>query len=326
MIGRTLAALLLALPPWCAAAEPGYLARDDVRAFIAEMADKHGFVRPELDLLFSKLRRQQSVIRAMTPPPDSVRSWQAYRAQFVNPARIDAGVRFREANAGALARAAEAYGVPAEIILGIIGVETAYGRNTGAVRIADALATLAFDFPSRAEYFRSELEQYLLFARDERIDVLSLRGSAAGAMGIPQFMPGTYRRYAVDFDGDGRRDLIGSAADAIGSVANFLKEHGWRRGEPVAMRTQVIGGAYKALTAAIKPALRPAELTASGISVPEDASPDTLFAVLELQTPGQPPEVWLGRENFYVITRYNRSTFYALAVLELARAVDAAGR
>jgi membrane-bound lytic murein transglycosylase B len=323
LIRSMAAALLLGVTLHCAAAE-GYLGRDDVQRFVTDMVEKHGFERRELDVLFSKLRRQGSVLRAMTPPAEAPqRSWQVYRSMFVNAQRIEAGRRFREANAEALTRASATYGVPESIILAIIGVETVYGRNTGTYRVADALATLAFDFPPRADYFRSELEQFLLFARDERVDVLGLRGSFAGAIGIPQFMPGTFRRFAVDFDGDGRRDLVSSPADAIGSVANFLKEHGWRPGEAVAVRTQVTGQDYrKLLDGAVKPAYLPRELAAAGVAVPEDVPADRLCTLLELQSPGLPNEYWIGFENFYVVTRYNRSTFYALSVLDLSRALE----
>ena len=186
----------------------------------------------------------------------------------------------------------------------------------------DALATLAFDFPRRAGYFRGELESFLLFARDAGIDLLATRGSYAGAIGIPQFMPGSYRRFALDYDHDGQRDLSGSAADAIGSVANFLKEHGWETGAPAALPARVAGDAYrKLLDAGIKPQVRQAELGLFGVSGAESLPPDTLCALIELETPGQDSEYWIGLNNFYVITRYNRSSFYASAVLELARAI-----
>jgi len=205
-----------------AAADARYAGREDVRQFIAEMVDRHGFAGKELRKLFSQARFQPTIIKAITPPTEPrAKSWQAYRALFLTPQRIEAGIEFRERHREALSRAVELYGVPEEIIVAIIGVETVYGRNTGNYRVIDALTTLAFDYPPRAEFFRTELENYLLFARDAGIDTLSLRGSYAGAIGIPQFMPGSYRRYAVDLDGDGKQDLSGSFADAIGSVANF---------------------------------------------------------------------------------------------------------
>ena len=249
------------------AAPPGanagnYGKRIEVHRFIAEMVERHGFVERELRKLFSQARYQPAIIRAMTPPAEApVKSWQAYRALFVSRERIDAGARFRERYDGALARAAQEFGVPAEIIVAIIGVESVYGRNMGDYRMIDALATLAFDFPPRSEFFRSELESFLLYARESGIDVFAAQGSYAGAFGIPQFMPGSYRRYAVDYDGDGRRDLNSSPADAIGSVANFLRAHGWEAGRPIAAPAQVSGESFrKLIDAGIKPVYRIADL------------------------------------------------------------------
>jgi membrane-bound lytic murein transglycosylase B len=325
VLARLAIAALLMLAGELNAAE--YSSRPDVTQFIDEMAQKHGFVRPELQAVFSRARRQNSVLRAMQAPAESPRrSWQAYRSLFLNPQRIEAGARFRAANAEVLARASAMYGVPEEIIAAIIGVETVYGRNVGTYRVIDALATLAFDFPARSEYFRSELEQFLLHAREENLDVFATRGSYAGAIGIPQFMPGTYRRFAVDFDGDGHRDLRGSVADAIGSVANFLKEHGWQTGRPIAARAAVTGDAYRPLLdGGVKPAFRLGDLAAVGVNVTEAVDPDEPCALVELETPGQPAEYWAAFENFFVITRYNRSALYATAVLQLARALQPGG-
>jgi membrane-bound lytic murein transglycosylase B len=306
------------------AAEPGHYAqRQDVRQFIADMVDRHGFVERELRRLFGRARYQPAIVQAMTPPPEApVKSWQGYRAMFVSRDRIDAGARFRSRHAATLARAAQEYGVPEEIIVAILGVETVYGRNMGSYRIIDALATLAFDFPRRSEFFRSELESFLLYARESGIDVLTAQGSYAGAFGIPQFMPGTYRRYAVDYDGDGQRDLNASPADAIGSVANFLKAHGWEPGQPVAARAQVSGDAYRKLVdAGIKPVYSVADLAAYGVAAAEPLPADAGCALVELETPGQAVEYWVGLQNFYALTRYNRSSFYAIAVLELAREI-----
>jgi membrane-bound lytic murein transglycosylase B len=309
-----------------ASAAAQYAEREDVRQFIADMVDKHGFIRKELRSLFSKARFQPAIIKAITPPIEPrARSWQAYRALFLTPQRIQAGAEFRERHREALARAAELYGVPEEIVVAIIGVETVYGRNTGSYRVIDALSTLAFDYPPRAEFFRGELEHYLLYARDAGIDTLALKGSYAGAIGIPQFMPGSYRRYAVDLDGDGRQDLSGSFADAIGSVANFLKAHGWERGQPVAFAAQVRGGNYRKLVdAGIKPTYRCGDLAEFGVSASGETRPDAACALIELETPGEANEYLVGLDNFYVLTRYNRSSLYATAVLELAQAVKSA--
>jgi peptidoglycan lytic transglycosylase B len=309
-----------------ATASAQYAGREDVRQFIAEMADRHGFARKELRTLFSKARFQPAIIKAMTPPIEPhARSWQAYRAQFLTPQRIEAGVEFRGQRREALARATELYGVPEEIIVAIIGVETVYGRNTGNYRVIDALSTLAFDYPPRAEFFRAELEQYLLYARDAGIDTLGLKGSYAGAIGIPQFMPGTYRRYAVDLDGDGKQDLSGSFADAIGSVANFLKAHGWETDQPVAFAAQVQGRNYRSLVdAGIKPTYRYGDLANFGVSAEGETEVDAPCALIELETPGEASEYLVALTNFYVLTRYNRSSLYAAAVLELAQAVKLA--
>ncbi len=321
-----LLALALSSSLTAAASAAQYAEREDVRQFIAEMVDKHGFVRKELRTLFSKARFQPAIIKAITPPIEPrAKSWQAYRALFLTRERIQAGVEFRERQSEALARAAELYGVPEEIIVAIIGVETVYGRNTGSYRVIDALTTLAFDYRPRAEFFRGELENYLLYARDAGIDTLGLKGSYAGAIGIPQFMPGSYRRYAVDLDGDGKQDLSGSFADAIGSVANFLKSHGWETNQPVAFAAQVQGGNYRKLVdAGIKPTYRYGDLAQFGVNAAGETRADAPCALIELETPGEANEYLVGLTNFYVITRYNRSSMYAAAVLELAQAVKSA--
>ncbi len=324
---RALLALALGASMSVAArAAAGYAERGDVRAFISQMVDTHGFARKELQQLFSRARFKPDIIAAITPPSaPRARSWQAYRALFLTPERVEAGVEFREQQRAALARAAELYGVPEEIIVAIIGVETVYGRNTGSYRVIDALTTLAFDYPPRAKFFRGELENYLLYARDAGIDILALKGSYAGAIGIPQFMPGSYLRYAVDLDGDGKPDLSNSFADAIGSVANYLKQHGWETGRPVAYPAQVQGQGHRELVdAGIKPAYRYGELASLGVSAAGVADADALCALIELATPDKASEYLVAFNNFYVLTRYNRSSMYATAVLELAQAVKAA--
>lgn len=303
-----------------------YAKRPDVQVFVREMAHRHGFVESELAYLFTRVRRQQTALQAIAPPKDPrARSWQAYRARFVNDARIREGVAFWQNHAAALERAAREQGIPEEIVVAIIGIETLYGRNSGGYRVIDALVTLAFDYPPRAEFFRSELEQYLLFARDQGIDVFSVKGSYAGAIGIPQFMPGSYRRYAVDFDGDGVIDLRSSPADAIGSVANFLRQHGWRTGEPVALPAHVNGAAHRSmLDAGIEPKFPMRELRRYGVETRTGLALETPVALVDFATPGAPTEYRLGLLNFYVLTRYNRASFYAAAVMDLAAAIRAA--
>ncbi len=326
-----LAAVVLAFALWSCVgvagdAAGGYARRNDVRQFIAEMVQKHGFDRSELRRLFSHAHFQPAVIAAITPPTEPrAKSWQAYRALFLTRERIEAGVEFRAQQREALARAAAIYGVPEEIIVAIIGVESLYGRNTGNYRVIDALSTLAFDYPPRAGFFRAELENFLLYARDAGIDALALKGSYAGAIGIAQFMPSSYRRYAVDLDGDGKDDLTSSFADAIGSVANFLNAHGWEAGQPVAYTAQVQGDQYrKLIDAGIKPGFRYGDLANYGVSAVGAAAADAPCALIELTTPDEPSEYLVGLTNFYVLTRYNRSSMYAAAVLELAQAVKSA--
>ena len=301
--------------------------RDDIKAFIAEMAQQHGFVESELAYLFSRTRHYPAIVELITPPSNPrVRSWQAYRARFIEPVRIEGGVALWKKYEKELARAEKEFGVPAEIIVAIMGVETVFGRNTGNWRVIDALSTLAFDYPKRAEFFRSELENYLLFVREHDIDVFSVRGSYAGAIGIPQFMPGSWRRYAVDYDGNGKINLRESFADSIGSIGNFLKGHGWAAGAPIAFAAKPEGEAWKPLLAKdILPHTRIGDLPKYGItSKTLDAQalpPDTLFTLVDLVTPDQATEYWAGLQNFYVITRYNRSSFYAMSVMQLAEEI-----
>ena len=281
------ALLLVALAgPALAQSTASYSERPEVRRFIREMVDKHGFVESELQTLFSRLSRLDPVLTAIATPAE-IKRWPDYRALFINQRRIDAGVAFWKSHRGTLARAEKRFGVPPEIIVAIIGVETSYGSNPGRWRVVEALATLAFDYPPRATFFRSELEHYLLLARDADVDVFSVRGSYAGAIGIPQFMPSSLRSYAVDFDRDGRIDLSRNNADAIGSVANFLKQHGWKSGQPVQRR---------------------------------DGEPDTAAGerLIDLGT-----EKRVGLPNFQVIMRYNRSPLYAAAVVDLSEAIAA---
>ena len=296
----------------------------EVTAFIAEMSEKHGFEASWLATRFARLRPNESVLRAIKPPavPELQRSWERYRARFLNERRIAAGVRFWQQHEATLKRASVTYGVPEEVIVSIIGVETEYGQNTGRFGVMQALSTLAFRYPPRAPFFRGELEQFLLLARENDFDPLVLKGSYAGAIGIPQFMPGSQRRYAVDFDGDGKVDLTRSATDAIGSVASFLAQHGWEQGGAVAIPTKMEGDPTPLLALGIKPDKPLSELVAGGVR-PEGEGVDATkpAALIDLVTPDQETEYWAGFQNFYVITRYNRSSFYAMSVFQLAEAI-----
>jgi membrane-bound lytic murein transglycosylase B len=303
-----------------------------VRDFEDEMVARHGFTREELDALVRQVRFVDSAVQLVKPaPPGKPKNWRAYSERFIEPIRINAGVRFWNDNAQALARAEATYGVPAEIIVGIIGVETLYGRDTGRFRVLDTLTTLAFAYPEtpnraqRMEFFRSELENTLLFARQSGIDPLSLLGSFAGAVGMPQFMPGNIVKYGVDFDGDGRVDLRDSAADAIGSVANFLVQHGWSRdvaGPPVyAAEVAPSRGWEGMLGGGLSAHYRADELAAAGV-VTQVALPGAgLYGLVDLQNGADPTEYWVANNNFFAITNYNRSYFYAMSVIELGRAV-----
>lgn len=298
----------------------GFAQREDVRAFIEEMHEKHGFDRAHLARLFRKTQPQPKAIKAILPPKDpSVRSWQTYHARFVGPSRIESGLRFWELHDRTLEAARRTYGVPEEIIVAIIGIETIYGRNMGKFPTLATLATLAFDYPPRAELFRNELEALLLLARESRRDPLAYTGSYAGALGLPQFLPSSIRNWGLDFDGDGRIDLAASTADAIGSVANFLASHGWETDSPIAAPASVSGEGFGELVdAGILPRFMPAEMSAYGVSFAADV-PQLPCALIDLVTPNEATEYWLGYRNFYVITRYNRSSFYAMAVHALSR-------
>ena len=324
LIATTLA--LFAGPAWAAASS--YPSRKEVKEFVAEMEKKHGFSKRELNRVLAQAQYQPAIVKAMDQPPESaLASWLAYRAIFIKPEKIEAGVQFWNRNAGALTRAEAEYGVPEEVIVGIIGVETSFGKNVGTFRVIDALATLAFDYPKRGAYFRGELEHYLVFSREQKIDPLRVKGSYAGAIGIPQFMPGSYRRFAVDFDGDGHINLATSPADAIGSIGNFLKAHGWVQGEPVAFAAQVSGDGWRKLAGAgIVPATRFADLPEYGVKAAADMPADTLCALVELESPGQASDMRVTLKNFFVLTRYNRSNLYAAAVLDLAAEIARARR
>ena len=333
LLALGLAALLFQLAAFSAHCAPPaqkpYGKRDDVQSFIRQMVEQHAFVERELTFLFSRARREPAILAAIAPPKTApMRSWQTYRGRFVNEARSAEGAEFWRRNAATLERAEQEHGVPAEIIVAIIGVETVYGRQMGSWRVIDALSTLAFDYPPRAEFFRGELEQYLLFTREQGIDVFSVKGSYAGAIGIPQFMPGSYRRFAVDFDGDGAANLRSSEADAIGSVANFLAKHGWRRGERVLLPARLVGGpggdAHKPLIeAGIEPTTSLSDLKKYGVETRTDLALETTVALIELESPGAATEYRLGLRNFYVLTRYNRSSLYASAVYDLAQEIKA---
>jgi membrane-bound lytic murein transglycosylase B len=292
-----------------------------VKEFISEMHEQHGFDTAHLAHHFAAIRPNDAVLRAIRPAavPEQQRSWQRYRERFVNTRRIEGGQRFWQENETSLLRAEAIYGVPAEVIVAIIGVETEYGRNMGKFSVFEALASLAFHYPPRASFFRGELVQLLLLARENGVSPLDIKGSYAGAIGIPQFMPGSQRRYAVDFDGDDRIDLRNSTIDAIGSVARFLQQHGWQMGMPVTVPARINADPAALLAAGIKPAEPLQSLLKQGVIADGDA--ERPAALIDLVTPDSATEYWVGFENFYVITRYNRSSFYAMSVFQLAEEI-----
>ena len=314
-----------------AAAASGYERREDVRAFIDELVREHGFSRATLRRWFIDVRHQPKIIAAMQRPLLEPPKWYEYAPQFLSPARIDEGVAFWRSHSASLARAEAEFGVPAEIIVAIIGVETFYGRNTGSYRIIDALTTLAFDYPRRAAFFRGELREFLLMARSESFSPLAPKGSFAGALGIPQFMPGSARRYAVDFDRDGHIDLWHSDDDAIGSVANYLARHDWLRGQPIWSPASIAASQRDAALARLDGGLserRPLAawnddgVAAERLPDPLAAEPVGLLALeMSPDAAGEPLGVWIAFPNFYVITRYNKSRLYAAAVTSLAEAI-----
>jgi membrane-bound lytic murein transglycosylase B len=299
----------------------GYTSNPQVQTFINEMVARHGFSKQELEKVFSQAQRSDTILAAMSKPAEKTKPWYEYRKIFLTQSRIEGGVAFWNQHAEALAQAEKAYGVDAQVIVAIIGVETRYGGNTGKYRVLDALTTLAFDYPPRSKFFRGELEQYLLLARADHIDVLTTTGSYAGAMGYGQFIPSSYQRYAVDFDQDGKRDLWNSPMDIVGSVANYLHEHGWDLGATVTLRAKVTGTRYESvIEKGLKPEMSVKKLRIDGITPSKPLPGDTLAALISLDQENG-PEYWLGLNNFYVITRYNHSPLYAMAVYQLSEEI-----
>jgi len=294
-----------------------------MRSFVADMVQRHGFDRTQLESWLKQARVRSDIIEAISRPAES-KPWYQYRPIFLRPDRIAGGVAFWNDNAALLERAEQVYGVPPQIITAILGVETRYGSRQGSYRVMDSLVTLAFNYPPRSAFFKDELEQYLLLAREEGVDPLSLTGSYAGAMGQAQFISSSYRHYAVDFDGDGKRDLWHNTADAVGSVANYFKVHGWQRGGGIAVPATVNGKGYQTVLAkGLKPSMPVADIERRGVKPKQDVPGDTRAALIELeQKDGS--EYWLGLNNFYVITRYNHSPLYAMAVYQLSEEIRAA--
>ena len=304
------------------ASEP-YVERPEVRAYIDELVETHQFSRTALEGVFSQANRQDRIIELMSRPAERRLVWHEYRKILVDEPRISQGVTFWRDNQAALERAEATYGVPPEIIVAIIGVETRYGRVTGNFGVVDALSTLAFDYPPRAKFFRGQLTQHFLLSREEGKDPLSMKGSYAGAMGYGQFIPSSFRSYAVDFDGDGVRDIWANKTDAIGSVANYFAENGWRGQRDVVERvglTEESAELSSLANGALKPTRTVEQWRDLGVQVGAEQPANRLATLMRMQQP-ESAEYWLGFEDFYAITRYNHSRLYAMAVFQLSQAI-----
>ena len=294
-----------------------------IEAFVEYTATTYGVDREQIRSVLAQAQKRQSIIDAMNRPAEAVKQWHEYRPIFLNDARIDGGVAFYRQHREALERVATQTGVPAELIVAIIGVETSYGRVTGNYRVVDALYTLAFDFPRRAPFFAGELAQLFALKKEEpQLDLLELKGSYAGAMGLGQFMPSSYRLWAKDGDGDGRRDLLTHLPDVFASIANYFVVHGWERGGPVVARATREPGAEDFVPETWDPVYPLAELAARGYR-PQPGEPVAEGATLLTLQGAAGPEYWIAYRNFYVITRYNRSPMYSLSVHQLSQAIRA---
>ncbi|MFM0201358.1 lytic murein transglycosylase B [Paraburkholderia fungorum] len=316
-----------------------YANNPNVDAFISDMSARYDFDEAALHALFARVSYSATAVKLVTPSPSpSIKNWRVYQSRFLDQVRINAGVRFWRANQATLQRAYEEFGVPPEVIVGIIGVETIYGRFMGNFRVLDALTTLSFDYPNTANRadrqatFRKNLEDYLVWTRDSQIDPTTVLGSYTGAIGIPQFLPSSIVQYAVSYDGNKQIDLRTNEADAIGSVANYLRQNGWENGRPVVWKIGTDAGSLGVAQAAADGQPEPhwplnqllragLLLNEPGLDIASEAS--TPVTVVDLPSPGRGTEYMLGLKNFYVLTRYNRSFFYALAVYQLGQRVKA---
>ena len=316
MIFRIIFFVLLASPVTTYAVE--YVDREEVQAFVKELAAQESFNERELLRVFQHAEYKQSIIDAITRPAEKTLNWDKYQDIFLTERRTVSGIEFMEQNSATLEAAYNTYGVPPVIITAIIGVETMYGRISGNYRVLDALSTLSFDYPPRAKFFKRELKEFILLAREEKQMITELKGSYAGAMGLGQFIPSSYRAYAIDFDGDGFRDIWDNPTDAIGSVANYLNKHGWQRDKPIAFEVSASAVPAEMFNVSLKPSSTINELSSLGMT--SDLPPlDAEQVVSPMRLDGKNgEEFWIGLKNFYVITRYNHSKLYAMAVFQLS--------
>ncbi len=322
---KAMAVRLLAL--WCgwqaAAASAGYGDLPAARALVDELVEERGLDRDHLLQVMASAERQERILEAMSRPAERVKPWYEYRQIFLNEQRVTEGLAFYRTHEATFRRVQAELGVPPEIVLAILGVETSYGRITGSYRVLDALATLAFDYPRRSSYFSKELKNYLILTAEQQLDPLAMQGSYAGAMGYGQFMPSSYRSYAIDFDADGRIDIWNNPVDGIGSVANYLRRHGWRSGEGVVVPAAASAEVPEAwFGLGLVPKRRVDELKVGGLRARAPLEDETLVTPVRLELE-EGYEYWLGLHNFYVITRYNHSAMYAMSVYQLSQRLAA---
>ena len=307
-----------------ACADPNYAGNAAAAIVIEELVQEEGFDRAALEAVFAGAERKDSILKAMSRPAEKTKAWHEYRAIFLTDKREAQGLEFYAEHREVLRRAEEEMGVPADLIVAVIGVETSYGGNTGSYRVIDALSTLAFDYPKRATFFTQELKHFLILTRDQGLDPMVLKGSYAGAMGYGQFMPSSYRSYAIDFDDDDLVDIWNNPVDAIGSVANYFKRHGWRPDAPVvypALATEEVPATFFVQNrSGLVPKLTVAEFAEAGITVEQGPSPEDTATAMKFELEDG-YEYWLGMHNFYVITRYNHSAMYAMSVYQLSQKI-----
>jgi len=297
-----------------------YLQRSEVQSFITELSKRDDFTSEELQSILAQAKRSQKIIDLISKPAEG-KPWYEYRKIFLGKKRIKAGVEFWKNNQETLERAELLYGVPPEILVAIIGVETFYGTRMGTFPVLDALMTLGFDYPPRADFFRSELEHFLLLSKEESIEPQKPKGSYAGAMGMGQFIPSSFRNFAIDFDADGKRDIWHNTADGIGSVAHYFHKHGWLPEQPIVIRATVKGDAWKKLDGEkLKPEYSLQVLKKHNVKPSKKITDNENLSFIELESK-KSPEFWIGHENFYVITRYNHSRKYAMAVFQLSQEI-----
>lgn len=306
-------------------APKNYAEHQAAKVFIDEMVAE-GFDRAYLEETFTNAKRQNSILKAISKPAERRLTWGEYRKIFLGKKRIKQGVGFWQEHEATIKKASQQFKVPEEIIVAIIGVETRYGRHAGNYRVVDALATLAFDYPPRSKFFRGQLKELFKLTKEEQLPIGKLKGSYAGAMGYGQFIPSSYRHYAVDFDGDKKRDILFNPTDAIGSVANYFARHGWTENKPVTQQVKLAKPVdEKLMNAKLKPLKSLQEWSDLGVNIPKEWQQNLAQkATLMKMVKGEKVEYWLGLKNFYVITRYNHSRLYAMAVYQLSQQIVAA--